>query len=209
MKCKCWSSPKGFDFGCHALRVRLGLRAFGPSPNVFVLALFFSPEWVPDVFFSDLKGLNHSGSAGPYAAPATTSNVHANWHHLMSHNCFKVKLHPFKPVLHITQRKKCLPSIYSWMKTTKTKMGHVQVIMDPFYSQWWEQHVQNGRGRGGIISARHICMIPDFEMEKSKQSFLEQKVNSLAVSSRPGMDYNHHFSYWFRPSKAVCSITIS
>ncbi len=106
MKCKCWSSPKGFDFGCHALRVRLGLRAFGPSPNVFVLALAFSPEWVPDVFFFFL-------SRGPEArwlgGPSWCSKNHQQCTRKLaplneSHNCFKVKLHPFKPVLHITQR---------------------------------------------------------------------------------------------------------
>lgn len=105
MKCKCWSSPKGFDFCCHALRVRLGLRAFGPSPNVFMLALAFPPEWMPDVFFFQ--------SWGPEAwwlgEPSCGSRNHQQRTRKLapfneSHNCFKVKLHPFKPVLHITQR---------------------------------------------------------------------------------------------------------
>lgn len=53
-----------FFFFCHVLRVRLGLEAFGLSPNVFMLAHYFSTECGPDVFlflsisfsfFSELK----------------------------------------------------------------------------------------------------------------------------------------------------------
>lgn len=141
---KCWSSPKGFDFGCHALRVRLGLRAFGPSPNVFVLALAFSPEWVPDVFFSWDEDLKHGDSEGPHAATKTTRIYTKNWHHLMSHtisskrNYIHLNLSNTSPK---ETQKERLPSIYSQMQTAKTKVGHVQVIMDTLHSQWWEQHV--------------------------------------------------------------------
>lgn len=71
-----------------------GLRAFGLSPNVFMLALAFSPEWVPDVCFFGLflgffcifswaEDLKLGDSAGPRAATKTTTQK--NWHHLMSH----------------------------------------------------------------------------------------------------------------------------
>lgn len=49
------------------------LKHLVPRPNVFMLALAFSPESVPDVFFffffSDLK---HSDSVRPHAAAQTT-----------------------------------------------------------------------------------------------------------------------------------------
>lgn len=92
---KCWSSTKGFDFGCHALRVRLGLRAFGLSPNVFMLALAFSPKWVPDVFFSCLFFgffFVFFPDRGPETRWLCRSSCRyekpphkKNWHHLMSH----------------------------------------------------------------------------------------------------------------------------
>lgn len=71
------------------------------------------------------------------------------------------------------------------MKTAKDKSGTCAsyygytpfLVMRAACIKW------GGKGRGGIISARHICMIPGFEMEKSKESFLEQNVNFLAVSS--------------------------
>lgn len=147
MKCKCWSSPKGFDFDCHALRVRLELRAFGPSPNVFMLALAFSPEWVPDVFFLFFS-LSREPEArwleGPSCCYKNHQNIHTNWHHLMSHtvsskrNYIHLNLSNTSPK---ETQKKRLPSIYSRMQTAKTKVGHVQVIMDTLHSQWWEQHV--------------------------------------------------------------------
>lgn len=37
------------------------------------------------VIFSQAEHLKHGDSKGPCAAPKTTSNVQANWHHLMSH----------------------------------------------------------------------------------------------------------------------------
>lgn len=218
MKCKCWSPPKGFDFCCHALRVRLGLRAFGPSPNVFMLALAFPPEWMPDVLFFFLQ------SWGPEAwwlgEPSCCSRNHQQCTRKLapfneSHNCFKVKLHPFKPVLHITQRgtekSVYLQFIAEWkpqrQKWDMCKLLWIHSILSDESSMY---KMERGWGwGGGIISARHICMIPDFEMEKSKESFLEQNVNFLAVSLWPGMVCNHHFSCWFRPSKELCSITIS
>lgn len=108
-----------------------------------------------------------------------------------SHDCFKVKLHPFKPVVHITRRDPeksvYLQFIAEWKPQDKSGTcasyyGHA------LFSVMRAACTKPGkRRRGGIIFARHICMIPDFEMEKSKESFLEQYVNFLAVSSRPGM----------------------
>lgn len=130
-----------------------------------------------------------------------------------SHNCFKVKLHPFKLVLHVTQRvaekSVYLQFIDEW-KPQRQKWDMCKLLwIHSILSDESSMYKMGGKGRGGIISARHICMIPDFEMEKSKESFLEQNVNFLAVSSWPGMVYNHHFSCCFRPSKAPHPITIS
>lgn len=107
---KCWSLPNGFDFGCHALRVRLELRAFGPSPNVFVLALAFSPKWVPDVcfffpfFFSELGTWSTVTLQTLMLLQKTPEYTHKLAPFNESQDFFKEKLHPFKPVQHTSQR---------------------------------------------------------------------------------------------------------
>jgi len=111
-----------------------------------------------------------------------------------SHNCFEVKLHPFKPVLHVTQRgtekSVYLQFIAEW-KPQRQKWDMCKLLC--IHSILTDESSMYER-RGWIVSAQHICMIADFEMEKSKQSFLEQNVNFLAVSSWPGMVNNHRFS---------------
>lgn len=46
-----------------------------PRPNVFMLALAVSPEWVPDVFFGGFffaQDLKHGDLGRPHAAAQTT-----------------------------------------------------------------------------------------------------------------------------------------
>lgn len=107
-----------------------------PWPNVFMLALAFSPEWVPDVFLFFLF----------FFMPQTWSTV-TRWDLTLLHkppdythklapfnesdDFFKEKLHPFKPVQHISQRdaeKNCLPSIYGECKPQRQKWDMCKLL---------------------------------------------------------------------------------
>lgn len=149
MKCKCWGSPKGFHFACHALAVtELESVVWSVAPCVAVGTRLLKPNgcqmygarWLCRVLVVAQK--NHR--------PHT---VHTNWHRLMSHTIASkgnyIHLNLSDTSTKKGQRKMCLPWIYSQMKTAKTKVGHVQVITDTLYSRRWEQHVGWVGGRGG------------------------------------------------------------
>lgn len=98
----------------------------------------FSPEWVPDVFFVFFFSFLRPEAQWLGETSRCCTNhqiIHTNWHHLMSRTTFfKEKLHPFKPVQHISQRdaekkkKTCLPSIYGECKPQRQKWDMCKLL---------------------------------------------------------------------------------
>ena len=71
-----------------------------------------------------------------------------------------------------------LPSIYSRMKTTKTKAQHVQVIMDLLFSSLMRAACIKSGEDGGVKAGGHICTIPDSKWKNQRKAFFEQNASS-------------------------------
>lgn len=110
-------AAKGLDLGSHGRRVGLELSSSGSAAWMNRSGAFAARWWLPDVFSfflsfflpvsSSLQEPKRGDLDGLPAAPRNRRVHTLNWHHLMSrHNVFKEKLHPFKPVWHVTARRR-------------------------------------------------------------------------------------------------------
>lgn len=87
-----------------------------------------------------------------------------------SDDSFKEKLHPFKPVQHISQRdvKKTSTFNLRWMQTAKTKVGHVQVIMNALCVM------------GGVhICTHYISTVQALKREENQREALSKQTELL------------------------------
>lgn len=120
-----------------------------PGPNVFISALAFSPEWVPDVFLFFFFRPEAQWLGETSRCCANHQIIHTNWHHLMSRttsskrNYIHLNLSNTSAKETAGKKKKKKLSTFNLrrMQTAKTKVGHVQVIMNALQSVWWVQHV--------------------------------------------------------------------
>lgn len=122
-------------------------KAFGLTPNVFVLA---RARFNGNGRQMSFVGWGHRQKAvgdlqGPHTVPkplqCTLKKAPFNESHTVSSKPNYTHLNLSYTSPKSRGKKECLPSIYSWMKTTKTKARHVLVIMDMGLFHWWEQHV--------------------------------------------------------------------
>lgn len=106
MKCKCWGSPKGFHFACHALAVtELESVVWSVAPCVAVGTRLLKPNGCQMYEPGTRSTVTLPGPRCCSKEPPTTYSTHKLAPFNESHNCFKGKLHPFKPVWHINQKR--------------------------------------------------------------------------------------------------------
>lgn len=104
-----------------------------PRPNVFMLALAVSPEWVPDVFFFFCSGPEARRLGETSRCCANHQIIHTNRHHLMSRTTPSkrnyIHLNLSSPSAKETREKKlCLPSIYGKCKPQRQKWDMCKLL---------------------------------------------------------------------------------
>lgn len=129
-----------------------------PRPNVFMLALAVSPEWVPDVFGVFFLHRTWStatrGDLTLLRKPPDYTHKPAPFNE--SDDSFKEKLHPFKPVEPISQRdagkkktkKTRLPSIYGKCKPQRQKWDMCKLLW--MHSALCDECSMYNTGEGGV-----------------------------------------------------------